>query len=100
MQQLSMHSPNPVLPTTIGTPTTGILGQLYEAVQVVGMQVFILILQPVLYQSVLVISHSLCYPFGDCLLHLPTEMFIQHTRYELQVMEIACCISQPRCSSS
>jgi len=62
------------------------LGEYYEAVQVIGMQIVILIIQPLLYQSFLVIAHALCYPYGEDICHMPTETFIQQMHYELKVM--------------
>jgi len=62
------------------------LGELYEAFQTLGVQFVMLLLQPLLYQSFLVIAHALCYPYGTGICHMPTETFIQQVHYEMQVM--------------
>merc|ERR1719387_507453 len=67
-------------------PST-IVKNLYEAIQVVGMQLLIGIIQPLIYQSFLVIAHCMCYPFGDHITHMPTMHFIQQLMVELEVME-------------
>jgi len=64
-----------------------VLGEFYEALQTMFMQVAILIIQPMLYQAFLVIAHALCYPYGDEICHMPTETFIQQMHYELEVMK-------------
>lgn len=64
-----------------------VLGEFYEALQTLFMQVVILIIQPLLYQAFLVIAHALCYPYGDEICHMPTETFIQQMHYELEVMK-------------
>lgn len=64
-----------------------VLGEFYEAMQVMCMQVVMLCIQPLLYQSFLVIAHALCYPYGDEICHMPTETFISQMHYELEVMK-------------
>lgn len=64
-----------------------ILTQFYGAVQVCTMQLLVATLQPLLYQSFLVIAHSMCYPFGNKMGHMPTESFIQQLQFEMDVME-------------
>lgn len=72
-----------------GPGTSGrVLGEFYEALQVMFMQVVILIVQPLLYQAFLVIAHALCYPYGDEICHMPTETFIQQMHYELEIMKM------------
>merc|ERR1719198_40077 len=65
---------------------TRIIGEMYEAAQVMSMQVLMVLVHPLLYQSFLVIAHALCYPYGDDICHMPTETFIHHLHHELQVM--------------
>merc|ERR1719316_1992104 len=47
-----------------------LLGEFYAALQVLGMQFVILLIQPMLYQSFLVIADALCHPYGDQICHL------------------------------
>jgi len=49
---------------------------LYTAIEVVGLQTALLLIQPMMYQSCLVIAHMLNHPFGDHIFHLPTETFL------------------------
>lgn len=74
----------------VAAPRTSrrVLGEFYEALQVMFMQVVILIIQPLLYQAFLVIAHALCYPYGEEICHMPTETFIQQMHYELDVMKM------------
>lgn len=58
----------------------------YEAIQTLGVNLVMLLLQPLLYQSFLVIAHALCYPYGSGICHMPTETFITQMHYEMQVM--------------
>lgn len=64
----------------------GLVGEFYEATQTVSVQIILLIVQPMLYQSFLQIADGLCYPFGDELNHLTTETFIGQLHKELQTM--------------
>lgn len=70
----------------MATIPTEMLKEFYEAVQTSFMQVVMVLIQPLLYQSFLTISHSLCYPYGDEICHMPTEIFIQQMEFELQIM--------------
>lgn len=63
-----------------------VMSNFYEAWQVVGVQIVTVIVQPVIYQSFLVIAHSLCYPYGEELIHLPTSYFIELLEGEVEVM--------------
>lgn len=63
-----------------------IVARLHGSFQVIFMQVVILLVQPVLYQSVLVITHNLSYPFGEDESHMPTESFIEQMELDLTVM--------------
>merc|ERR1719428_1139414 len=65
-----------------------VLGEFYEALQVMCMQLLMLCIQPLLYQAFLVIAHALCYPYGDEICHMPTETFIQQMHYELEIMKM------------
>lgn len=62
------------------------IAEMYEAFQTLGTQFIMLLFQPLIYQSFLVIAHALCYPYGMGICHMPTETFIQQVHYELQVM--------------
>eukprot|EP00746_Dinoflagellata_sp_MGD_P162984 gnl/MRDRNA2_/MRDRNA2_90787_c0_seq1.p1 gnl/MRDRNA2_/MRDRNA2_90787_c0~~gnl/MRDRNA2_/MRDRNA2_90787_c0_seq1.p1 ORF type:complete len:491 (+),score=90.01 gnl/MRDRNA2_/MRDRNA2_90787_c0_seq1:183-1655(+) len=70
-----------------GRDNRKVLGEFYEAWQVMAMQVVMLVIQPLLYQAFLVIAHALCYPYGDEICSMPTETFIQQMHYELDVMK-------------
>lgn len=61
--------------------------QTYQAFQVLGMQFVVLLFQPLMYQSFLVIAHALCYPYGAGICHMPTETFIEQVRHEMTVMK-------------
>jgi len=63
-----------------------LIGELYEAIQTVGVQLVILLLAPMLYIAFLHIAHILCYPFGDESHHLPTETLIARLHSELNHM--------------
>lgn len=64
----------------------GRVGEFYEAIQTTGLQVVILILEPVIYMAFLNIAHILCYPFGTKSYHLPTENFIRRLHIEINVL--------------
>jgi|Transcript_65509 hypothetical protein len=63
-----------------------VVGQMYQAIQVTGVQITILLITPMLYVAFLHIAHLLCYPFGDESYHLPTETFIARLHSELKSM--------------
>jgi len=85
---LSMRAAHVIGTAILGAPHSRrhYLGEMYTAFQTMGIQVIMLLLQPLLYQSFLVIAHSLCYPYGMGICHMPTETFIKQCHYELQVM--------------
>lgn len=58
-----------------------------EGAEAAAMKFFILVAQPMLYQSVLVICEANLQPYGDELCHMPTDTFIQQMLGELVVME-------------
>lgn len=64
----------------------GRMGEFYEAIQTTGVQVVILLLEPVLYVAFLNIGHILCYPFGSDTHNLPTEGFIRRLHVELLML--------------
>jgi hypothetical protein len=74
--------------TMLGAGPRRHLGQLYEAFQVLGINIVLLLIQPLLYQSFLVIAHALCYPYGTGICHMPTETFIQQCHYEMEIMSL------------
>jgi len=57
-------------------PKASTASVLYTAIEVVGLQTALLLIQPMMYQSCLVIAHMLNHPFGDHIFHLPTETFL------------------------
>lgn len=63
-----------------------LMGQLYEAIQTIGLQLVIVLVSPMLYVAFLHIAHILCYPFGDESHHLPTETLIARLHSELNHM--------------
>jgi len=63
-----------------------LMGQFYEAIQTLGVQLVIVLLSPMLYIAFLHIAHILCYPFGDESHHLPTETLIERLHSELNDM--------------
>jgi len=63
-----------------------LMGQFYEAIQTLGVQLVIVLLAPMLYIAFLHIAHILCYPFGDESHHLPTETLIERLHSELNQM--------------
>lgn len=69
-----------------GKHESHIMRELYSAVQVCFMQVMMLLLQPILYQSFLVIAHELSYPYGDDLWNVPTETYISHMQLDLEII--------------
>lgn len=62
------------------------LGEFYEACQVAGIQMAIVVIEPMLYVAFLNIAHNLCYPYGDNAHHMPTESFIARLHVELHVL--------------
>lgn len=69
-----------------GDHSRHMLREFYQAVQVSGMQLVFLVVQPMIYQSFLAISHALCYPFGEDMCHLPMEFFIESLENQIRVM--------------
>lgn len=63
------------------------VGEFYEACQVAGIQMMIVVVEPMLYVAFLNIAHNLCYPYGDKRFHLPTESFIARLHVELHVLK-------------
>jgi len=57
-------------------PQPSSLSMLYTAIENLGLQTVLLLIQPIMYQSCLVIAHMLNHPFGDHIFHLPTETFL------------------------
>lgn len=68
-----------------------LLGEMYGAAQVMGVQLLILCIEPVLYQSFSHIAHMLMYPFGDEAYHLPMESYIHELHVDLAIMAKARC---------
>jgi len=66
---------------------THLIKEFYGALQVVGIQLLVVLVEPMLYQAFLHISHSLAYPYGDEANHLPMETFIAQLHIELVAME-------------
>jgi len=57
-------------------PKASTASVLATAIEIVGLQTALLLIQPMMYQSCLVIAHMLNHPFGDHIFHLPTETFL------------------------
>jgi len=64
----------------------GRVGELYEALQTTGVQLVILMCEPMLYITFLNIGHILCYPFGKQPYNLPSEGFIRRLHLELLML--------------
>jgi len=62
------------------------ISQLYQAVQVVGFQILVLFVGPLLYVAFLHMAHMLSYPFGEDTYHLPTETHIATMQADLHWM--------------
>jgi hypothetical protein len=62
------------------------VSMVYSAFEVLWMQLFILLMQPLMYQAFLGIAHVMNHPFGNEMFHLPSDTFIQLLREELLVM--------------
>lgn len=60
----------------------------FHAANILTLQSLILLIQPVMYQSCLVIAHVLNHPFGDHQFQLPTETYILLMRDELKVLAV------------
>lgn len=67
--------------------STHLVKEYYGAMQVVGIQVLVVLVEPMLYMAFLHIAHSLAYPYGDEQYHLPMETFIAQLHIELVAME-------------
>jgi hypothetical protein len=85
---LLLHFAQSVGTKVLGPSKSHVIKEMYTAIQMLGLQFVILLFQPLMYQSFLVIAHALCYPYGSGLCHMPTESFIQQIEYELQVMTV------------
>jgi len=66
--------------------SNALMGQFYEAIQTLGVQLMIVLLAPMIYVGFLHIAHILCYPFGDESHHLPTETLMARLHSELNAM--------------
>lgn len=64
----------------------GRVGEFYEAIQTMALQLVILVVEPMMYMAFLNIAHMLCYPFGIKSYHLPTENFIRRLHIEINVL--------------
>jgi len=57
----------------------------YSAFEIFGLHIVLLMIQPLMYQSCLVIAHMLSHPFGDHIFHLPTETFVLLMHDEIKI---------------
>lgn len=56
-----------------------------SAFEIFGMQILLLMIQPLMYQACLVIAHMLSHPFGDHCFHLPTETLVLLMHDEIKI---------------
>jgi len=84
---------------TVQAPDLRIVGEMYEAIQVTGIQIVTVLVEPLLYQAFLVIAHELCYPFGSDSSAFPTEKMIAEVREEMNFMNASTKVASQRRAS-
>lgn len=69
-------------------PSLAAMNECREAARGIPVTLLFLSIKPLLYQTVLVMAHSMCYPYGDEPGDLPTEIYIKQMELDLGILGI------------